>query len=79
MIKNSGALKRLMPLIKKHSAALIFSILLAAAAVVLQLYVPVLFGDAIDFVQETGSVDFTAMAKVLSKIAFLAVLSGVFT
>lgn len=68
-----------MPLIKKHSAALIFSILLAAAAVVLQLYVPVLFGDAIDFVQETGSVDFTAMAKVLSKIAFLAVLSGVFT
>ena len=79
MIKNSGALKRLMPLIKKHIAALIFSILLAAAAVVLQLYVPVLFGDAIDFVQETGSVDFTAMAKVLSKIAFLAVLSGVFT
>ena len=78
-IKNSGALKRLMPLIKKHSAALIFSILLAAAAVVLQLYVPVLFGDAIDFVQETGRVDFANMAKVLSKIAFLAVLSGVFT
>ncbi len=68
-----------MPLIKKHSAALIFSILLAAAAVVLQLYVPVLFGDAIDFVQETGRVDFANMAKVLSKIAFLAVLSGVFT
>ena len=78
-IKNSSALKRLMPLIKKHSAALIFSILLAAAAVVLQLYVPVLFGDAIDFVQETGRVDFANMAKVLSKIAFLAVLSGVFT
>ena len=68
-----------MPLIKKHSAALIFSILLAAAAVVLQLYVPVLFGDAIDFVQETGRVDFANMAKVLSKIALLAVLSGVFT
>lgn len=78
-IKNAGALKRLMPLIKKHSAALIFSILLAAAAVVLQLYVPVLFGDAIDFVQETGRVDFANMAKVLSKIALLAVLSGVFT
>ncbi len=78
-IKNSDALKSLMPLIKKHSAALIFSILLAAAAVVLQLYVPVLFGDAIDFVQETGRVDFANMAKVLSKIALLAVLSGVFT
>ena len=78
-VKNSGALKRLIPLIKKHSAALIFSILLAAAAVVLQLYVPVLFGDAIDYIQETGRVDFDSMITVLSKIAFLAVLSGVFT
>lgn len=77
--KNSGALKRLMPLIKKHSFSLIFSIVLAAAAVVLQLYVPVLFGDAIDFIQETGRVDFAAMISVLSKIAFIAVLSGVFT
>lgn len=68
-----------MPLIKKHSFSLIFSIVLAAAAVVLQLYVPVLFGDAIDFIQETGRVDFAAMISVLSKIAFIAVLSGVFT
>ena len=43
-----GAMKRLLPFIGKRWIALLLSLVLAAGSVVLQLYVPILFGDAID-------------------------------
>ena len=79
MENDQGALKKLAPYLAGHRAALIVSVVLAAAAVILQLYVPVLFGDAIDQIVGEGRVDFAAMGVYLAKILTLAALSGVCT
>ena len=50
-----GAMKRLLPFIGKRWIALLLSLVLAAGSVVLQLYVPILFGDAIDTIVSAGS------------------------
>ncbi len=79
MENDKGALKKLAPYLAKRRTALIVSVILAAAAVILQLYVPVLFGDAIDQIIGEGRVDFAAMGAYLAKILTLAALSGVCT
>ena len=76
---NGAALRRLLPFLGRYRLTLLASVLLAAASVVLQLYVPVLFGDAIDRVAGEGRVDFAAMGAILVKIVVLAVTSGVCT
>ena len=79
MENDKGALKKLAPYLAGHRAALIVSVVLAAAAVILQLYVPVLFGDAIDQIVGEGRVDFAAMGVYLAQILTLAALSGICT
>lgn len=74
---NSGeVLKKLLRRIARYRVLLVLSIILAAATVVLQLYVPFLFGDAIDCVIATGRVDFAAMWGYLKTIILCAALSG---
>ena len=79
MENDKGALKKLAPYLAGHRAALIVSVVLSAAAVILQLYVPVLFGDAIDQIVGEGRVDFAAMGVYLAQILTLAALSGICT
>lgn len=55
------------------------SILLAAVSVVLQLYVPFLFGDAIDEIVAQGQVNFSRMWYYLSRILIMVLLSGAAT
>lgn len=74
---NSGeVLKKLLKRIARYRVLLVLSIILAAATVVLQLYVPFLFGDAIDCVIAAGRVDFAAMWGYLKTIILCAALSG---
>lgn len=74
---NSGeVLKKLLGRIARYRVLLALSIVLAAATVVLQLYVPFLFGDAIDCVIAAGRVDFAAMWGYLKTIILCAALSG---
>ncbi|MBQ6428219.1 MAG: ABC transporter permease subunit, partial [Oscillospiraceae bacterium] len=47
------------------------SILLAAVSVVLQLYIPIQFGDAIDRILGPERVDFSGMAAILTRILVL--------
>ena len=47
-MKNKNVFFKLMHFIGKYRFVLVVSILLAMFSVILQLYVPVLFGDAID-------------------------------
>ena len=53
------------------------STLLTAATVVLQLYVPILFGDAIDQIAGAGEVHFARLAHYLQEISILVALSAV--
>ena len=63
--------------IGKYRFLLVLSVILAAVTVILQLYVPVLFGYAIDEVVATHEVDFTRMGFYLSRILVMIVLSGI--
>ncbi|MBO7336613.1 MAG: ABC transporter ATP-binding protein, partial [Lachnospiraceae bacterium] len=59
---NKRILKRLFKYISGHAAAAVFSLITAAAYVVLILYIPVLTGNAIDLVIAKDKVDFERVA-----------------
>lgn len=75
--ENGKTLKKLWNHIAKFRVLLILSVLMADATVILQLYVPILFGDAIDNIVAAGKVDFTMVGYYLKRVVILAVLSGV--
>lgn len=74
--ENGKTLKKLWDHIAKFRVLLILSVLMAGATVVLQLYVPILFGDAIDNIVAAGKVDFAMVGYYLKRVVILAVLSG---
>ena len=74
-----GAMKRLLPFIGKRGIALLLSLVLAAGSVVLQLYVPILFGDAIDTIVSAGHVDYDAMWGYLRRVLVCAGAAGLCT
>lgn len=63
--KYKGTLSRVIQYIGKYKWLFLCSIVLAAASVVLILYLPVQFGDAIDSITEAGAVDFDALRSAL--------------
>ena len=65
--------------IQKQKWFVALSILLASVTVVLTLYAPILFGDAIDYLITKGNVDFSSLTEILSKLFFMIVLTGVLT
>lgn len=75
--ENGKTLKKLWDHIAKFRVLLILSVLMAGVTVVLQLYVPILFGDAIDNIVAAGKVDFAMVGFYLKCVVILAVLSGV--
>lgn len=75
--ENGKTLKKLWNHIAKFRVLLILSVLMAGVTVVLQLYVPILFGDAIDNIVAAGKVDFAMVGFYLKRVVILAVLSGV--
>lgn len=73
-MKNT--LKRLASVLGKSGALMICSAALAAASVLLSLYVPILFGRAIDQITD-GGVFFGPMAEFLVKAAVIAAATAV--
>ncbi len=76
-VNSAEILKKLLARIAKYRLLLVLSIILAAATVVLQLYVPILFGDAIDEIVAAHAVRFDAMWAYLRRILVFAAVSGV--
>ena len=75
-VNSAEVLKKLLSRIARYRLLLVLSIALAAATVILQLYVPILFGDAIDEVVSAHHVRFEAMWVYLRKILFFAAISA---
>jgi len=71
--------KKLWSYIDKYKLLLVLSVLLAGVTVILTLYVPYIFGEAIDTLIGQGSVDFNSLSYYLFKISIIVVLIGVFT
>ena len=74
---NLGTLKKTLRYLKKYGFFLALSILLAAASVAGTLYIPIIVGDAIDCIAETGRVDFAAMSPLLLRAAIVACITAV--
>ena len=68
--------KNLLKLLGKSRAALFVSIILAAASVSLSLYVPILFGDAIDEIVETG-IRFEVVSRLLFRAGIVVAATAV--
>lgn len=68
--------KKVLRFIGRYRFLLIASIVLAAVSVILQLYVPILFGNAIDEIVARNQVHFSKMWQYLWQILILAALSG---
>lgn len=62
--------------IGRYRFLLFASILLAAVSVLLQLYVPILFGNAIDQIAAEKQVNFSRLWYFLRQILFMVILSG---
>ena len=76
--ENSFAvLKKLLPFILEYKGSLVLCILFSAIGVILQLYVPILFGEAIDRIIGVGAVDFYGLSVCLLKVVVVAFVSAV--
>lgn len=76
---NAGSMKtfkKVLRFIGKYRFLLILSILLAALSVILQLYVPILFGKAIDEIVAWHQVDFSRMWHYLCQILIIVIISS---
>ena len=77
--RAGGTLRDLARFTGKYWPLLALSMALSAAAVILQLYVPILFGDAIDRIAGAGRVDFSGMEVFLGRVLALAATAGLCT
>ncbi len=72
----TGTLRKVLAVIGRYKLLLAFSILLAGLTVVLQLYVPILFGDAVDRIISAGKVQFTELGEILGRILIVILTAG---
>lgn len=72
-------LKKVLAVIGRYKILLGISIVLAMVTVVLQLYIPILFGDAIDGIVSKGHVDFEMIKGVLAKTLVLIIITSAAT
>ena len=73
-----GTLSQVLRYLKRYTPALLLSLLLAAASVVLTLYGPILIGDAIDLIIEPDRVFFDKILPLLIRIGIAAAAAALF-
>ena len=74
--KRKSTMKKVWHYLKNYRFLLIVSVVMAAVTVAGSLYVPILVGDAIDYIIKKGQVDFMAIAGILEKGAVVIVFTG---
>lgn len=75
--KNNDTVKTVLKYIKKYRISIALSLFFAVVTVVLTLYLPILTGDAVDFMIEKGCVDFDSLAALIVKMAVIICLTGI--
>ena len=70
-------LGKVLKFIGKYKVLLAFSISLSIVAAILQLYVPILFGDAIDTVVKQGEVHYSQLLSVLINIGICITIASI--
>ena len=77
--KTAGTFRKVLVYIGHYRVLLFLSIILAAVSVILQLYIPILFGRAIDCIVAPGAVDFGTIAVLARRILVLIALTALST
>ena len=79
MKKNSSfqTLGKVLKFIGKYKILLVFSVALSIVAAILQLYVPILFGAAIDTVIKQGEVHYSQLISTLINIAICITVASI--
>lgn len=75
-VVKKATIKQILTLMKPHAFFVTVSFLLAVLTVILTLYIPVLTGDAIDFILAPGQVNFAALLPLLKKMAVLILITA---
>lgn len=76
-MKNKSILKKVFAYIGKYKYLLIISLIFAVFSVALTLYVPVLVGNAIDFIIDRNNVDFASITEILIKISIIILITAI--
>ena len=74
--KNQAVMKRILRFIKPYSLFLIISFVCAAVSVAAQLLVPILCGNAIDYMIGEGRVDFKGVGMIITAIAVATIITA---
>ena len=77
--KTAATFRKVLTYIGRYRILLFLSLLLAAASVVLQLYIPILFGRAIDCIVSPGEVDFATLTNLAGRIVILLAAAALST
>lgn len=75
--KNNDTIKKVLKYIKKYRISVILSLFFAAVTVVLTLYLPILTGDAVDYMLGKGQVDFEKLASLIGRMAVIICATGI--
>lgn len=75
--KQKDTLFKVWGYIKTYRMLVVLSIAFAGIVVALTLYLPILIGEAIDYIVEPGKVDFTIIKGILLKSAIIAIFTAI--
>ncbi len=69
-------IRKVLARIRQYMGYLVLSILMAVVTVASTLYVPIVVGNAIDYIIGVGNVDFAAVSSVLSRLAVVIAVTA---
>lgn len=75
-MQNKNTYLRILKYIKKYLPLIVLSMIFAVISVAFQLYAPILQGDAVDLIVGTGSVDLSGIAKILTRLFLVILISA---
>lgn len=76
-MKKTGTLKKLIKMLGSQMGIFAFSLALAVVTVALTLYIPILFGDAVNCIVGKGDVDFESIKTIIIKMALAIAATAV--
>lgn len=74
---NKSVIKKLFKYLNKNIISLSITLFLAIVSVVLTIYVPILFGNAIDLIIDKGNVNFGGLKDILFNIFIIIIIIGI--
>lgn len=77
-MNKTSTLKKILKRIKKYNVLVLLSLMMAVAAVILNLYLPILTGNAVDGILEKGMVNFTGLFRIMRIMILVIMATAVF-